>query len=831
MFNLKSTKIYFAVKWDKISFLKLANLFKKIFLILFLLIFLLFLYGFIPQNFPEETNKSLLGIATIFLALFLLVYLKMLFLEAKLKKPRLNMRLREAALDEDYNMAEFLSFESAKAVDSCLRFGPSSTHFLFFLLKYNSELNFIFSRLLLDMNKIEKEAKKFFKKDEISFNKTITESIKEAIKKKHERIMVGDILSALAKTDEIFRNILLISELKKEDVDNLVVWFENIKEKRRMSKRFWEYENLAKNGTLAKEWTAGFTITLDKYSNDITDLIKKKDLEFIGHEDQINIMARILSRGEINNVLLIGEEGTGRKSMVYALAKLSLLGKTMPSANYKRFVELDLSSLLARLESSEEVEVVLDRIFSEVASAGNIVLVIDRIHNYIGQDARPGIIDISGIISPYLHLPQFQIIGITNYEGLHRNIERNPSVLSLFGKVEVLSIQPEKTLILLQYMTFALEQKYKIFISYPAIRDIIELTDKYFPSLYFPEKAIDILDEVAVYVSSIPKEKIVLPRHVAKVITEKSEVPVGELESKEREVLLNLERLIHQRIINQEEAVGEVSTALRRARSEITVRKGPMGAFLFLGPTGVGKTETCKALAYFYFGSEKKIIRLDMSEFQNINDIGRLIGSKDEPGILTTPIKENPFSLLLLDELEKADHNILNLFLQVLDEGHITDGLGRKVSFKNTIIIATSNAGYEVILQALKENQDWNGVKSKILDYLFNKGIFRPEFINRFDATVIFKPLSKKNLLDISQLMLDNLKENLIKKGVELIITEELKEKMVELGYSPVFGARQMRRVIQTKVENVLASALLNKEIKRGDKVLIDSETFALKIN
>jgi len=828
MFNLKRTKIYSAVKWEKVPFLKFADFLKKIFLILFLLIFLSFLYGFVPQNFPERTNESLLGATIIFLVLFSSVYLKTLFFETKLKKPKLELRLQEVALDEDYNMAEFLDFESAEVIDKTLRRGPSSTHLLFFLLKCNPKLNFVFSRLLLNMNEIKKQARKSLKKDETSFNKTITESIKEAVRKKHQRIMVTDILSALTKTDEVFKNVLLMSGLKKEDVDSLAVWFENIEEKREMSKRFWEYENLAKRGTLAKEWTAGFTITLDKYSNDITELIRKIDSEFIGHEDQINIMARILSRGEINNVLLIGEEGTGKRSMVYALAKLSLLGKTMPSANYKRFVELDLSSLLAQMESSEEVESVLDQIFSEVASAGNIILVIDGMHNYIGQEARPGVIDISGIMAPYLRLPQFQIIGITNYEGLHRNIEKNPSILSLFGKVEVLSIQPEKTLILLEYMTFALEQKYNIFISYPAIRDIIELTDKYFPSLYFPEKAIDILDEVAVYVSSLPKEKVVLPRHVAHVITEKSEVPVGELESKERDILLNLEDLIHQRIINQEEAVREVSTALRRARSEITVRKGPMGAFLFLGPTGVGKTETCKALAHFYFGSENKIIRLDMSEFQSITDIGRLIGSEKEPGILTTPIKENPFSLLLLDELEKADHNVLNLFLQVLDEGHITDGLGRRVSFRNTIIIATSNAGYQVILQALKENQDWDGVKSKILDYLFDNNIFRPEFINRFDAAVIFKPLSKKNLLDISQLMLDNLKDNLIKKGVELIITEKLKEKIVELGYDPVFGARQMRRVLQSKVENVLASALINKEIERGDKISIDPETFAI---
>jgi len=322
-----------------------------------------------------------------------------------------------------------------------------------------------------------------------------------------------------------------------------------------------------------------------------------------------------------------------------------------------------------------------------------------------------------------------------------------------------------------------------------------------------------------------------LPKHIAKIITEKTEIPVGDIETKEREVLLNLESLIHQRIINQDQAVKEVSFALRRARSEITVKKGLMGGFLFLGPTGVGKTETAKSLAQFYFGSEKRMIRLDMSEFQDIKDIPRLIGSSDGTGLLTMPVRENPFSLILLDEIEKAHPNILNLFLQVLDEGHLTDGFGRKINFKNTIIIATSNAGYEVILKALREKQEWLEVKQKLIDYLFEHRIFRPEFINRFDAVVLFSPLSKGNLLDISELMLGKLKKNLQEKGIEFIITPSLKEKIVELGYNPVFGAREMRRVIQDKVENVLASALLSKQLTRGTRVTLDPKTFKLIIN
>ena len=599
---------------------------------------------------------------------------------------------------------------------------------------------------------------------------------------------------------------------------------EDIEKSIERRKKFWKYQNLMKKGTLVKEWTAGYTVTLDKYSKNWTNFFRKNDSQVIGHNEEIKQVERILSRQEINNVLIVGEPGTGRKELIYSLTKKSLSGQSLDQVNYKKVVELNMASLLAELKSIEEVEVVLDKVFQEAATAGNILLVINEFHNYIGQETKPGIIDIAGIIAPYLQLPQFQIIAVTTYSGLHTYIEKNPSILSLFEKVEVKQITPRETLMTLENLALALERKYKVLISYPAMRKVVSLTDRYMPSLYFPSKAIEILDEVVIYVSNLDEDKIVLPKHVAKVITQKIEIPVGEVESEEKEILLNLENLIHKRIINQNQAVKEISAALRRARSEVTIRKGPMGVFLFLGPTGVGKTETSKALAEVYFKSEKKMIRLDMSEFQSLEDISRLIGSSDQVGLLTTPVRENPFSLILLDEIEKTHPNILNLFLQVLDEGHLTDGKGRKINFKNTIIIATSNAGYKVILKALEEKVEWSGVKQKLLDYLFQEKIFRPEFINRFDGFVVFSPLSKENLLDISDLMLTKLKKNLKEKGIELIITLPLKEKIVELGYSPVFGARQMRRVIQDKVENVLASALLSDKLKIGDKIKIDSE-------
>ena len=534
--------------------------------------------------------------------------------------------------------------------------------------------------------------------------------------------------------------------------------------------------------------------------------------------------------------------------MIEALANRSALGESLPELNYKRVLILDLPRLVAATQNIEEAEKILASIFQEIILAGNVILVIDNIHDYIGvqTERRAGVVEISGSLSSYLTMPDFRFIGITTFDGLHLNIQKNSALLSFFEKIEVSEVLEEETLAILENRALRLEGKYKTIASWPALKSIISLTARYLPALPFPEKAMSLLDEAMIFAVK-GKKKIILPEDIAKIVTGKTQIPVGKIEEKEKEILLNLESLIHQRIINQEEAVGEISSALRRARSDLTIRKGPMGAFLFLGPTGVGKTETSKALAEIYFGSESKMIRLDMSEFQTIKDIPRLIGSSGEKGLLTTPIMEKPFSLLLLDEFEKAHPNILNLFLQVFDEGHLTDGRGRKVDFKNAIIIATSNAAYQIILQVLKEltetgpillekavgksSEVWRVVKKRLLDYIFDKGIFRPELINRFDGVIVFTPLSKENLLDIAELMLGKLKKNLREKEIEFLITEGLKKEIVELGYSPVFGAREMRRVIQDRLENVLAQALLSGKIKRGDRIEFNMPNFELKIN
>jgi len=826
-FNLKNSIIYKAIKWGRSPAFRFAGFLKKLFLCFFVFSSAGFIYGTVIGGYENQYLSRLLGFSIIFLSLFFIESIKESFLNSKLKNPELKVSLGIAAKSpENFNPADFMSFETAKAIYKSQKTGKSV---FYHILSDNPNFNFVFSRALLDIKEIKKTANK---KCEQDLQNTVLESLKIAQKRKHSRIEKGDMLAALAKCDPIFKKILMDNNLKAEDIENLTQWMESLEKKNEGKKNFWEWENLIKNGSLAKHWASGYTPTLDEFSTDWTEIIKKRGMEeIIGNENELINMERILSKQEVHNVLLVGEPGTGRKSIIHALTYKLLLGRSLPEINNKRVVGLDIVSVLANSPTFEGVEKTLEKIFQEAAMAQNVILVIDEFYSFVSQaSGKPGTVDISPILARYLPLSNFRLVGITSFLGLHLFVEKNPAIYNFFESVKVSDLTEEDTIRLLENKALGYEKKYKKFVSYEALRDIIKYCAKYIQDIPFPKKALDLFEEVMIYTVRYTESRIVLSEYVSKLFSEKTDIPVGQIESQERAILLNLENLIHERIINQEEAVKEVSTALRRARAEVTSKSGPMGTFLFMGPTGVGKTETAKALTEVYFGSQDKMIRLDMSEFQNITDISRLIGSTEEEGFLTTKVRESPFSLVLLDEIEKAHPNILNLFLQVLDEGCLTDGLGRKISFKNTIIIATSNAGYQVILKAIKDNTEWAKVKGELLNYLFDQSTFRPEFINRFDAVVVFKTLNPENLLAIAELLLQKIRKSLKEKDIEFIITLSLKEKIAELGYNPTFGAREMKRVIQDKVENILASALLSEELKKGDKVEIDPKEFKLII-
>jgi len=826
---LTNTPIFLAVKREKYFIFRGAAFFTNLFLALFILFFCLFILSFF--NLAPGIIVFKLGVA--FFALFFVFWNLSLFLELKIKNP-----------------ADSLSFEAAKIIIEAINFckkrklAVNSTALFYSALKVDKNVAFIFFRLGVDPKKIEIDVKNYLEKLERSktpekfskdFEQVMAGAETVAASRGRGRIGEKEILVALAKHDEFLKKVLIDFDLKKEDIENITLWLQSAEDSLKRSKKFWSAENLARQGSIGKDWASGYTINLDQYSTDWRNVVSKWMFrEIIGHEKEIEQTEIILARSSQSNALIVGDPGTGRKSIIEAIAQKCYLGNSLPELNNKRVVELDLITLIARIQDPEKLEAILDQIFSEVAASGNVILAIDELQNFVGQkEHRPGQVDISGILSKYLAMPSFQFIAITDYVGLHENIEKIPSFANFFRKVEVSEVTEVQTIKILQTNALELEYRNKILILYPSIREIVNLTSRYMPSLLFPKKALDVLDEVVVYVHTL-KEKVVLPHHVAEIISKKTEIPVGKMEVKEKETLLNLENLIHKRIINQEEAVKEISIAMRRARAGIGSKKRPMGSFLFLGPTGVGKTETSKALAQIYFGApasgeakEEKMIRLDMSEFQAISDIPRLIGAvspAEMQGLLTTPVRETPFSLVLIDEIEKAHPNILNLFLQILDESHITDGQGRKVVFANTIIICTSNAGADMIFKKAEAGEKLN--KQELTDALIDKNIFKPEFLNRFDAVVIFNPLTKENLLDICQLMLSALQKNLKEKEIDFEITEELKEKIVDISYKPEFGAREMRRVIQDRVENPIAQALLSEKLKKTDQFKIDPETF-----
>ncbi len=835
-FDFKNTNIFKAVKMASFPLFGFSKFLKNLFFVLLMLSVIL-------------AAASLLGLASLHsalrpLALFLSFYLIFwniyLFSELKIKRPDLNP-------DSD-NLAELLSFDSVKIVADAIKFCKkrkipvNSTALFYSAVKLSKDINLICFRLGLYPKKLLADIKNYLEKTQKGasqndfsedFENTMKTALKVAQDRQHKTIGEKEILVALAKEDEFFKKLLVDSDLKLGDVENLTLWLDSAENSMEKSKKFWTKENLALKGSLGKDFSSGYTITLDRFSTDWRRVVSKWAFrEIVGHKKEIEETEVILAKSELANALIVGETGTGRKSIIQALAQRCYLGTSMPQLNSKRVVELDPVLLAAQIPDFEKLESTLDQIFSEVVSSGNVILVVDNLENFVGQKAqKAGAFDISGILAKYLPIPSFQFVGITTFEGLHKNIEENSSFASFFEKVEVGEVSESETINILQNVALEYEYKNKILVLYPAIREIVNLTGRYMPSLPFPKKALDILNEAVVYVQKL-KEKIVLPHHIAEIISKKTDIPVGKMEVKEKETLLNLENLIHQRIVNQAEAVKEISIAMRRARSGIASKTRPMGSFLFLGPTGVGKTETAKALAQIYFHAESKMIRIDMSEFQAISDISRLIGATSPvelQGLLTTPVRETPFSLILLDEIEKAHPNILNLFLQVLDEGHITDGQGRKVVFTNTIVICTSNAGADMIFKKVGAGEPLK--KDELFDSLFEKGIFKPEFVNRFDASVLFHPLTKENLLQIAQLNLQSLQKNLKEKDIDFEITEPLKEKIVELSYKPVFGAREMRRVIQDNVENAVAEALLSDKIKKSDRFQINPETFGLVVN
>ena len=637
------------------------------------------------------------------------------------------------------------------------------------------------------------------------------------------------------------------------------------------------------------------TPTLDQYSRDLTAMAADGNLDpVVGRDKEIARLIQILSRRTKNNPCLVGEPGVGKTAIVEGLAQRIISSMVPESVKNKRVVVLDLSGMVAGSKYRGEFEERIRNVINEVRSNQGILLFIDELHTIIGAGGAEGALDASNILKPSLSRGEIQLIGATTLEEYRKYIEKDAALERRFQPVTVEEPSEEESIEILKGLRPYYEKHHGVVIEDSALEAAVKMSERYINDRFLPDKAIDIIDEAASKVRlggyrmapevdamelelheiqkdkekavkqadlSLAKElqarqreieteiskykekeerrnkrkKIsVTEASVADIISDWTKIPVQRLTEGETKRLARLEKELHKRVIGQEEAVKAVAQAVKRGRVGLKDPNRPIGSFLFLGPTGVGKTELSKALAEAVFGSEQAMIRVDMSEYMEKHSVSKLIGSPpgyvgyDEGGQLSEKVRRNPYSVLLFDEIEKAHPDVFNILLQVLDDGHITDAHGRKVDFKQTIIIMTSNAGAQAIIEPKKlgflsnndEKQDYERMKSGVMEEV--RRLFKPEFLNRIDEIMVFHPLNKTHIKKIVNIMLKTLEKRCKEQlDIQLKITESVKDFLAEAGFDSKYGARPLRRAIQTKLEDPMANALLEGTIKRGDTVRI----------
>lgn len=575
-----------------------------------------------------------------------------------------------------------------------------------------------------------------------------------------------------------------------------------------------------KHRIMNRAWTARATPNLDKYAVDFTDLAREQKVGFlIGHQHEYDRMIDVLSRVAKPNAMLVGEPGSGKETLIAHLAYEIVKDKAPTSLFDKRLVALSIGNLISGVSaSSENIAARINEIVEEIIFAGNIILYIPDIHN-LTKTSGSQYLSAADILSPIINNDSFPVIGATYPREFKNSIEPQSDFIGAFEIIRVNEVSEAEAVKLLTYDSIILESQYKIAISFGAIKQAVVLAHKYFRQKLLPSSAEDILKE-ALADATQKGAKVLRADDVIAIAERKTNIPIHRTTKEEAKKLLNLENIIHKRLVDQEEAVKAVSRALREYRSGLSRKGGPIAVFLFVGPTGVGKTELSKILTKIQFGSENLMLRFDMSEYQDKQSIFMFIGSPDGKiaGVLTESVIQKPYSLILLDEFEKANPDILNLFLQVFDDGRLTDNLGRVVDFTNTIIIATSNAHSDFIKTNIEARTPIETIaeelKKKLTDY------FKPELLNRFSDIIAFKTLSPADIEAIAGFQLKDLSRSLEEtNGISLDFDEAVVKKIAELGYDPVFGARPLRGVISEKLRSVLAEKILREEIVKGSSV------------
>jgi ATP-dependent Clp protease ATP-binding subunit ClpC len=639
------------------------------------------------------------------------------------------------------------------------------------------------------------------------------------------------------------------------------------------------------------------TPTLDSLARDLTAAAREGNLDpVIGRSKEIERVIQVLSRRTKNNPVLIGEPGVGKTAIAEGLAQRIVNNEIPETLRDKRVMTLDMGSVVAGTKYRGEFEDRLKKIMDEIRQAGNIILFIDELHTLIGAGGAEGAIDASNILKPALARGELQCIGATTLDEYRKYIEKDAALERRFQPIMVDQPTPEEAIQILYGLRDRYEAHHRVKITDEAIVEAVKLSDRYITDRFLPDKAIDLIDEAGSRVrlktftvppnlkeletklEDIRKEKDaavqsqefekaaalrdreqkireelertrnewkekqgrtdseVTPEDIAQVVSSWTGIPVSKLAEEETERLLKMEQILHDRVIGQDEAVQAVSRAIRRARAGLKDPKRPMGSFIFLGPTGVGKTELARALAEALFGDENAVIRIDMSEYMEKHSTSRLVGAPpgyvgyEEGGQLTEKVRRKPYSVVLLDEIEKAHPEVFNILLQVLEDGRLTDSKGRTVDFRNTLIIMTSNVGAEAIKKnstlgftaANDAEKDYANMKEKVMGEL--KKAFRPEFLNRIDEIIVFHSLGEQHIQEIVTLMSEDLRKRLNEQGVDFELTDKAKAFLAKEGYDPAFGARPLRRAIQKHIEDRLSEELLKGNIRKGDSLIIDEQ-------
>lgn len=663
------------------------------------------------------------------------------------------------------------------------------------------------------------------------------------------------------------------------------------------------YKELAQNARNMRDGSS--TPMLDQYSRDLTEMAAAGELDpVIGRVEEIERILQILSRRTKNNPCLIGEPGVGKTAVVEGLAQRIVIGAVPEQVRGKRIVSLDMASMVAGSKYRGEFEERIKGVLAEAAGSQDVLLFIDELHTIIGAGGAEGAMDASNIMKPALSRGEIQVIGATTIGEYRKHIEKDPALERRFQPVTVEEPTEEEAVSILKGLRPNYEEFHRVKISDDALTAAVELSKRYISDRFLPDKAIDLMDEAAskkmLKGYKIPdnletlkkeigrlsdekeaairkgdferagllqkeqeeqqeklqrqksrlekkhaeKELTVEEEDVAEVVSGWTKIPVQRLAEKESQRLLKMEKILHKRVVGQEEAVKAVAKAVKRGRVGLKDPNRPIGSFLFLGPTGVGKTELSKALAEAVFGSEQAMIRVDMSEYMEKHSVSKLVGSPpgyvgyDEGGQLSEKVRRNPYSVILFDEIEKAHPDVFNILLQVLDDGHITDSQGRKVDFKNTILIMTSNAGAQSIMAPKKlgflsgddEKQDYERMKGSVMEEV--KRIFRPEFLNRIDEIIVFHALNKENIRSIAGILLNGFAKRCKEQmDITLRVQNTAKDIIAEAGFDQKYGARPLKRAIQNKIEDVLAEEILEGKVKNGDTVSLGARNGKLKFS